>query len=109
MRASEPADAEPDVLNPAAAAKAARLTYVTDRKPGLKRVPEEGGFAYLQPDGTPVTDEATLDRIRRLAIPPAYTEVWICRDPRGHLQAVGRDARGRKQYRYHARWRETRD
>ena len=109
MRASEPADAEPDVLNPAAAAKAARLTYVTDRKPGLKRVPEEGGFAYLQPDGTPVTDEATLDRIRKLAIPPAYTEVWICRDPRGHLQAVGRDARGRKQYRYHARWRETRD
>lgn len=119
MRASDPADVEtappetappePGVLDPVAAARAARLRYVTDRKPGIRRVQEGDGFAYLQPDGSSVTDEATLDRIRKLAIPPAYTDVWICRDPRGHLQAVGRDTRGRKQYRYHARWRETRD
>ena len=106
---SESATSDPGVLDPVAAARAARLHYVTDRKPGIRRAPEGDGFAYLHPDGTSVTDEATLDRIRKLAIPPAYTEVWICRDPRGHLQAVGRDARGRKQYRYHARWREVRD
>jgi DNA topoisomerase-1 len=70
---------------------------------------EQDGFAYLLPDGTRVQDERVLARIRKLAIPPAYTDVWICRDPNGHLQAVGRDARGRKQYRYHPRWRETRD
>ena len=111
MRATETAAEADDAgaLDPAAAARAARLTYVTDRKPGLRRVPDGDGFAYEQPGGERVTDEATLDRIRKLAIPPAYTEVWICRDPRGHLQAVGRDARGRKQYRYHARWREVRD
>ena len=63
----------------------------------------------MNPDGSPVTDEAVLARIRALAIPPAYVDVWICRDPNGHLQAVGRDARGRKQYRYHPRWRSVRD
>ncbi len=115
MRASETAEADATgaddagALDPVAAARAARLSYVTDRKPGLRRVPDGDGFAYEQPNGERITDEATLDRIRKLAIPPAYTEVWICRDPRGHLQAVGRDARGRKQYRYHARWREVRD
>ncbi len=91
------------------AAKAARLHYVSDSKPGILRKPGPDGFVYCQPDGTIIDDEKMLARIRKLAIPPAYTEVWICRDPNGHIQAVGRDARGRKQYRYHARWRETRD
>ena len=91
------------------AAKAARLHYVTDRKPGIKRVPGEDGFEYFQPDGARITDEAEITRIRKLAIPPAYTDVWISRDRNGHLQATGRDARGRKQYRYHPRWRVVRD
>ena len=67
------------------------------------------GFEYYLPDGTRVTDEDEVTRIRKLAVPPAYTDVWICRDRNGHLQATGRDARGRKQYRYHARWRTVRD
>ena len=91
------------------AARAARLRYVSADRPGITRQPTDNGFAYLNPDGSPVTDEAVLARIRKLAIPPAYVDVWICRDPNGHLQAVGRDARGRKQYRYHPRWRATRD
>jgi DNA topoisomerase-1 len=98
-----------DAADPRAAAKAARLNYVTDSRPGITRVLEKDGFAYLQPDGARVTDDGVLARIRKLAIPPAYQNVWICRDPNGHLQAVGRDARGRKQYRYHPRWRATRD
>jgi DNA topoisomerase-1 len=97
------------ILDPEAAAKAARLHYVSDRKPGIRREQTEEGFAYFQPDGSRITDERVLQRIRKLAIPPAYRDVWICRDPNGHLQAVGRDARGRKQYRYHPRWREIRD
>ena len=91
------------------AAKAAHLHYVTDRKPGIKRVVGEEGFEYHLPDGTRLTDEQEITRIKKLAIPPAYADVWICRDPNGHLQATGRDARGRKQYRYHARWRVVRD
>ena len=67
------------------------------------------GFGYRHPDGSKVTDEETLTRIRKLAIPPAYDDVWICPRPNGHLQATGRDVRGRKQYRYHPRWREVRD
>ena len=101
--------AAPDLADPVAAARAAKLRYVSDRSPGITRKPAESGFSYFNPDGTQVTDEAVLARIRKLAIPPAYTSVWICRVPNGHLQAVGRDARGRKQYRYHARWRLIRD
>jgi DNA topoisomerase I len=86
------------------------LTYVSDQDPGIRRSPARGhGFNYTRPDGSPVTDEKTLDRIRALAIPPAWTDVWISPKANGHIQAVGRDQRGRKQYRYHARWRETRD
>jgi len=92
-----------------AAAKAAKLRYVSDTRPGITRIKTRSGFAYRHPDGSKVTDEETLTRIRKLAIPPAYTDVWICPYENGHLQAVGRDARGRKQYRYHARWREVRD
>jgi DNA topoisomerase I len=85
------------------------LRYVTDAEPGLRRRRAGKGFAYLRADGRRVADAATRERIRALAIPPAWTDVWICKDARGHVQATGRDARGRKQYRYHARWRATRD
>lgn len=87
----------------------AGLRYVVDGSPGLRRRKAGSGFIYLDGKGKRVTDANTLERIRALAIPPAYTDVWICNDPRGHLQATGRDARGRKQYRYHARWRCHRD
>jgi len=96
--------------DPAALAAAdAGLRYVSDTSPGLRRVRCGRGFRYLRADGTAVTDLATRERIQALAIPPAWTEVWICERPDGHLQATGRDARGRKQYRYHDRWREVRD
>jgi DNA topoisomerase-1 len=85
------------------------LVYSTDSKPGIRRVRRGRGFTYLDRDGNRITDEATLERIRALAVPPAWTDVWICDRPRGHLQATGRDARGRKQSRYHERWTEMRD
>ena len=97
------------LLDPKEAAKAAHLHYVNHTKPGIRRERTDEGWDFYQPDGVRITDEKTIARIKKLAIPPAYTDVWICRDPNGHLQAVGRDARGRKQYRYHPRWREIRD
>ena len=97
------------VTDPVEAARLAGLRYVSDRQPGLARRERRGGFVYVDASGRRVRDPATLDRIRRLAIPPAWRDVWICPLAHGHLQAVGRDARGRKQYRYHARWRTTRD
>ncbi|MDQ6748369.1 MAG: DNA topoisomerase IB, partial [Candidatus Dormibacteraeota bacterium] len=95
--------------DPRAAAEAAGLRYVSDAEPGITRQRVGKGFRYRWPDGTPVSDRPTLTRVRRLAIPPAYTDVWICRNPSGHLQVVGRDDRGRKQYRYHQDWRTVRD
>ena len=77
--------------------------------PGITRTRVEGGFAFHNPDGSPITDEAEIARIRKLATPPANEDVWICRNPTGHLQATGRDARGRRQYRYHPKWRTVRD
>jgi DNA topoisomerase I len=91
------------------AAEEAGLTYVSDEDRGLSRERHGDGFRYLKPNGEPVTDEATLDRIRRLAIPPAWTDVWICTKANGHLQATGRDVRGRKQYKYHPQFREVRE
>jgi DNA topoisomerase IB len=91
------------------AATDAGLRHVSDTEPGLRRRRAGKGFVYLDAKGKRVTDAGTIDRIRALAIPPAWTDVWICKDARGHVQAVGRDARGRKQYRYHAKWRRTRD
>jgi len=85
------------------------LVYVSDELPGIRRVRHGDSFSYRLPDGTPLRDKSQLDRIRKLAIPPAYTDVWICPKPNGHLQATGRDARGRKQYRYHCEWRVARD
>jgi DNA topoisomerase-1 len=95
--------------DPVESARAAGLRYVSDRRPGIRREPDGDGFRYLDKDGQPLTDEGNLRRIKALAIPPAWTDVWICPNPRGHLQATGRDAKGRKQYRYHPRWREVRD
>ena len=85
------------------------LTYVQDDTPGWTRVRRGKGFAYMSATGRAIRDAAQLDRIRRLAIPPAYTEVWICPNARGRLQATGRDARGRKQYRYHTDWQAKRE
>jgi DNA topoisomerase I len=96
-------------LDPEAAAEAAGLVYVSDDQPGITRRRQGRSFAYYRPDGSRITDRNMIDRINSLAIPPAYTDVWICPRPNGHLQATGRDARGRKQYRYHPRFRESRD
>ncbi len=85
------------------------LVYVSDGMPGIRRLRKGKGFTYVKADGQRLSDAAQIDRIRRLAIPPAYTRVWICPLPNGHLQATGRDARGRKQFRYHADWRLARD
>ena len=91
------------------AARAAGLRHVSDAAPGIRRIARGDAFDYVDADDKPVRDEETLARIRKLAIPPAWTDVWICASERGHLQATGRDARGRKQYRYHAKWRAMRD
>src|SRR5262245_54038906 len=97
------------VTDPAEAAKAAQLLYIIDQDPGIRRRQVGKGFSYLDPEGKPVRDAGVRRRITALAIPPAWREVWICPSPRGHIQATGRDARGRKQYRYHDRWRAVRD
>jgi DNA topoisomerase I len=98
------------VLDPVKSAQRAGLRWIGDDRPGIRRKRAgKKSFRYVAPDGKAVRDEKTLARIRKLAIPPAWTDVWICASDDGHLQATGRDARGRKQYRYHARWRETRD
>ena len=100
-------DAKPDAAA-LASAREGGLVYVSDADPGLSRRKAGGGFRYLDPRGKTVRDAAVLQRVRALAIPPAYREVWICVRANGHLQATGRDARGRKQYRYHPRWSEVR-
>jgi len=94
---------------PAESAKAAGLRYTTDARPGIRRIRRGRAFTYVDPQGRAVRAAAELARIRSLVIPPAWSDVWICPDPRGHLQATGRDARGRKQYRYHPKWRVVRD
>jgi DNA topoisomerase-1 len=98
----------PPVLHPAASAQAAGLRHVCDDGPGIRRRRSGKSFRYVHPDGHTVRDRETLGRIRALAIPPAWNEVWICTRDDGHLQATGRDARRRKQYRYHRRWHEVR-
>lgn len=90
-------------------AHAAGLRYVADELPGIRRSRYRRRFRYVWPNGSPVSDAVTLERISKLAVPPAYTDVWICPFPNGHLQATGRDARNRKQYRYHQRWHAVRD
>ena len=95
--------------DPVASAKSAGLRYVSDATPGITRRRTGKSFAYFDPKGKRVRDPDTLLRIRELVIPPAWEHVWICPDAWGHIQAVGRDQRGRKQYRYHPKWREVRD
>jgi DNA topoisomerase-1 len=97
------------VVDPVDSARAAGLRYTSDTKPGIRRVRKGSGFTYVDASGKAVRAALELHRIRSLVIPPAWTRVWISPDSRGHLQATGRDARGRKQYRYHAKWREVRD
>jgi DNA topoisomerase-1 len=104
-----PFDDDAAPVAPREAAAEAGLRYVSDEQPGIVRRRVGKGFSYRAPKGGVVKDAETLRRIRSLAIPPAWTEVWICPHPDGHIQATGRDARGRKQYRYHPRWREVRD
>jgi len=98
-----------ELADPVQSARAAGLRYVSDLGPGIRRKRAGKAFSYFHPDGGLVRDREAIRRIKSLVIPPAWTDVWICPDPRGHLQATGRDARGRKQYRYHARWRDVRD
>lgn len=97
------------VLDPVQAAESAGLRWVSDDRPGITRHRRGKSFRYCGADGRPIRDESELQRIRKLAIPPAWTAVWICPRGDGHIQATGRDARGRKQYRYHTHWRATRD
>ena len=104
-----PPDLPESVVQAHQHARANGLIYVSDAEPGIERRRRGKAFYYLGPNRKPVTETRVLDRIRKLAIPPAYTEVWICTKERGHLQATGRDARRRKQYRYHPQWRTTRD
>ena len=93
----------------AASAKEAGLRYVTDRRPGIRREMTSVGFKYIAANGRVMRNRREITRINKLAVPPAWTDVWICPDPRGHIQATGRDAKRRKQYRYHSDWRAGRD
>ena len=99
----------PIQVDPAESATVAGLRYVSGNEPGIRRKRAGRGFSYMDARGEAVRDRATLERIRSLGIPPAWTDVWICANPRGHLQATGKDAKGRKQYRYHPHWRTVRD
>ncbi|GAC1398324.1 MAG: DNA topoisomerase IB [Chloroflexota bacterium] len=96
-------------IDPVDSARAAGLQHVSDTKPGIRRRRDGETFVYTDRHGVTIEDPATLARIKSLAIPPAWTDVWIAPSPRGHIQATGRDARGRKQYRYHPKWGEIRD
>jgi len=105
----QPHKATVPITAPERSAQAAGLRYVSDIQPGIRRQRAGRGFCYRGVDGTPIRDPEVLRRIKDLAIPPAWTDVWICPRPDGHIQATGRDTRGRKQYRYHPRWRAVRD
>jgi DNA topoisomerase-1 len=103
------APAAGDIVDPKDAAESAGLRYVSDEEPGIRRKRAGKGFVFIKPGGAKVEDEATLARIKALVIPPAWTDVWICAKANGHIQATGRDAKGRKQYRYHPAFREVRE
>jgi DNA topoisomerase-1 len=105
----ESPDAVQTIVDPRDAAESAGLRYVSDERPGIRRKKVGTGFSYVRPDGSRLIEPGALKRIKALAIPPAWTDVWICPFPDGHIQATGRDAKGRKQYRYHVRFREVRE
>jgi DNA topoisomerase-1 len=102
-------DEGPTIVDPRDAAESVGLRYVSDNRAGIARKKTSTGFSYRRPDGARLTDRAALRRIKSLVIPPAWTDVWICPTANGHIQATGRDARGRKQYKYHQKFRETRE
>jgi DNA topoisomerase-1 len=108
MLQERPSETE-NIVDPRDAAENAGLRYVSDEEPGIRRKKAGKGFCYAKPGGAKVADADTLWRIKKLAIPPAWTDVWICPHANGHIQATGRDAKGRKQYRYHAAFREVRE
>ena len=97
------------IVDPKAAAQSAGLRYVSDARPGIRRKKAGSGFTYTRVDGSKLTEPNVLKRIKALAVPPAWTDVWICPFAEGHIQATGRDAKGRKQYRYHAGFRQIRE
>lgn len=97
------------IYDPLKSAEVAQLSYVSDIIPGIKRVKSGKGFKYINADGKSINSKEEMNRIKALIIPPAWKDVWICADPNGHLQATGRDAKGRKQYRYHFRWQKIRN
>src|SRR3712207_6608329 len=105
----EPNATSENIVDPRDAAETAGLLYVSDEEPGIRRRKSGKGFTYLKPDGSKVPDRPTRDRINPRPIPPACTDVWICPKANGHIQATGRDAKGRKQYRYHPAFREVRE
>src|SRR3954447_4971760 len=109
LKSADPESDVQTIVDPRDAAESAGLIYVSDEEPGIRRKRAGKGFAYVKPNGEPLRDPAALERIRKLAIPPAYTDVWICPKANGHLQATGRDAKGRKQYRYHPAFRDVRE
>jgi len=99
----------PATADPIQSARMAGLRYVSDATPGIRRERQGDTFRYFDAKGHAIKDATELQRITSLGIPPAWEDVWICPKPNGHIQAIGRDAKGRKQYRYHPRWRATRD
>ena len=105
----ESSDTVETIVDPRDAAESAGLRYVSDARPGIRRKKVGTGFSYARADGSKLIEKDVLRRIKTLAIPPAWTEVWICPFTDGHIQATGRDAKGRKQYRYHPRFREVRE
>lgn len=109
LRKGKAAELPPPIMPPVDSAKAASLRYVSDAKPGIRRKKSGSGFSYAGIDNKPIRDEQTLARIKSLVIPPAWTEVWISPVANGHIQATGRDARRRKQYKYHPKWHSVRD
>src|SRR4029077_10811941 len=104
-----PADSAQAIVDPKEAAESVGLRYVSDARPGIRREKAGKGFTYARADGSKLSEPDVLKRIRVLAIPPAWTDVWICPFADGHVQATGRDAKGRKQYRYHTSFREVRE
>jgi hypothetical protein len=105
----EPPNSAETIIDPIEAAESAGLRYVSDARPGIRRKKAGTGFTYTRADGSKLSEKDVLKRIKALAIPPAWTDVWICPFADGHIQATGRDAKGRKQYRYHVRFREVRE